>query len=132
MPIIIPVYDEWAIRGWFNLIKYYIGTKLYDAMAGKDGLLCPTYYLSSPHSNALLYVHNMPSLPLIEVRNHSARYSPHLKQPNMTGSIVYFDGIHNDARMCLNIAMTAAHHGANVANYVQVVDFVCSLLHSIS
>merc|ERR1711920_338221 len=26
--------------------------------------------------------------------------------------------------MCLGIAMTAAYHGANIANYVQVIDFI--------
>ena len=60
MPIIIPVYDEWAIRGWFHLVKHYVGLKIYEAMAGKDGLLCPTYYLSSPHANSLLYVSTFP------------------------------------------------------------------------
>ena len=103
MPIIIPVYDEYFIRGWYQLIKHYIGLKIYEAMAGKDGLLCPTYYLSSPYTKHIF---------------------PHLKQPNMTGSIVYFDGIHNDSRMCLNIAMTASSYGANIANYVEVVDFI--------
>ncbi len=88
---------------WYHIIKHYIGLKIYEAMAGKDGLLCPTYYLSSPHAKNIF---------------------PHLKQQNMTGSIVYYDGIHNDSRMCLNIAMTASYYGANVANYVRCVDFI--------
>jgi len=103
IPIIIPVYDEYAVRGYYHLLKHYVGLKIYEAMAGRDGLLCPTYHLSSPHAKQIF---------------------PHLKQPNMTGAIVYFDGIHNDSRMCLNIAMTAAAYGANIANYVQVVDFI--------
>uniref|UniRef100_A0A7S0TBU6 Glycerol-3-phosphate dehydrogenase n=1 Tax=Elphidium margaritaceum TaxID=933848 RepID=A0A7S0TBU6_9EUKA len=103
LPIIIPVYDEYFLRGCFSLVKHYIGLKIYEAMAGRDGLLCPTYYLSSPHARQLF---------------------PHLKQPDLCGTIVYFDGLHNDSRMCLNIALTAANYGANVANYVKVVDFI--------
>eukprot|EP01083_Nonionella_stella_P086469 240268_1 len=105
MPIIVPVYDEGTIpfRGWLQLIKHYIGLKIYEGIGGKDGLLAPTFYLSSAHI---------------------ATICPHLKQQNMTGAIVYYDGTHNDARMGLGLALTAAYYGANVANYCEMVDFI--------
>ena len=37
---------------------------------------------------------------------------------------VYYDGMHNDARMCLSIAITAARLGASIANHVKVVDLI--------
>jgi len=36
------------------------------------------------------------------------------------GAVVYYDGMHNDTRMNLLIALTACQHGAAVANYVEV------------
>ena len=39
----------------------------------------------------------------------------------LDGAIVYFDGQMDDARLNVNIAMTAARYGATVANYVKAV-----------
>ncbi|ETO26897.1 hypothetical protein RFI_10237 [Reticulomyxa filosa] len=103
IPIIIPIFDDFLLRGYFNLLRYYVGCKIYDAMAGQDGLLCPSYYLSAPHARNMF---------------------PQLRQQNLIGSVVYFDGQHNDARMNLLIALTAGHYGAIVANHVQLVDFI--------
>ncbi|ETO26560.1 hypothetical protein RFI_10577, partial [Reticulomyxa filosa] len=103
IPIIIPVYDSNMFRGYFNLVKYYIGCWLYDSLAGIDGLLCPSYYLSAPHTRNMF---------------------PQLRQQQLLGSIVYFDGQHNDSRMNLLIAMTAAYYGAIVANHVELVDLI--------
>ena len=38
----------------------------------------------------------------------------------LKGAIVYYDGSHNDSRMCLSIAVTAARLGATVANHTRV------------
>eukprot|EP01083_Nonionella_stella_P086470 240269_1 len=103
LPIIIPVYDDNVVRGWYHLIRHYIGCKIYELMAGRDGSLAPTYYLSSAQSRSAF---------------------PHLKPQNMAGSIVYFDGLHNDSRTCLALALTASAHGATVANYVEMVEFI--------
>ena len=35
-----------------------------------------------------------------------------------------FPGSHNDARMCLSIAITAARLGATLANHVKITDLV--------
>ena len=37
---------------------------------------------------------------------------------------VYSAGCHNDARMNISIAITAARHGASIANHVKVVDLI--------
>ena len=47
-----------------------------------------------------------------------------LKSENLLGSIVYYDGMQNDARMNISMAITAARLGANVANYVEVTELI--------
>ena len=37
----------------------------------------------------------------------------------LKGAIVYYDGSHNDSRMCISIAVTAARLGATVANHTR-------------
>ena len=46
---------------------------------------------------------------------------PMLRKDKLCGAIVYYDGQHNDARMNIAIALTAARLGATVANHVRVV-----------
>ena len=46
---------------------------------------------------------------------------PHLAKDALKGSVIYFDGAHNDARMNVSLALTAALEGAHVANHVEVV-----------
>ena len=47
-----------------------------------------------------------------------------LKKEKLVGAIVYYDGQHNDARMNIALAFTAARMGANVANHCAVIDFI--------
>ena len=42
----------------------------------------------------------------------------------LKGAIVYYDGSHNDSRMCISIAVTAARLGATVANHTRVTGLV--------
>ena len=42
----------------------------------------------------------------------------------LKGAIVYYDGSHNDSRMCISIAVTAARLGATVANHTKVTALV--------
>ena len=46
---------------------------------------------------------------------------PMLRKEKLCGAIVYYDGQHNDARMNIALALTAARLGATVANHVRVV-----------
>ena len=49
---------------------------------------------------------------------------PMLRKDKLCGAIVYYDGQHNDARMNIAIALTAARLGATVANHVKVVSII--------
>jgi glycerol-3-phosphate dehydrogenase len=102
-----------------------LGIKAYDLVSG-DLCLKSSYYLN--HERAL-------------------ELFPMLKRDKLKGAIVYYDGkncclkedpcqriinyfclscagTHNDARMCLSIGITAARHGATIANHTKVTDLV--------
>eukprot|EP01083_Nonionella_stella_P080601 221580_1 len=101
MPIVVPMYYPFP-EILFYLPYYWIGMQLYDLFAGKDGVLHRSYYMS---------------------KNSLVEKFPMLNERGLKGGIVYFDGMHNDARMNLAIALTAAAQGATVANHVEVVAF---------
>jgi glycerol-3-phosphate dehydrogenase len=81
---------------------FWVGIKAYDLVAGSQ-LLKPSYLISKSKALELF---------------------PMLKKDHLKGAIVYYDGQHNDARMNISMALTAARLGANVANYVAVVDLI--------
>lgn len=93
LPIMLPVYK------WWQLPYYWAGIKMYDLVAGIQ-CLKSSYVLSKTKALELF---------------------PMLKKDKLVGAIVYYDGQHNDARMNLAIALTAARYGATVANYTEVV-----------
>lgn len=63
-------------------------------------------------------------VPFYLVQEEALFQFPMLKKEGLKGGIVYYDGIHNDTRMNVLIALTACQHGATIANYVNVVDIV--------
>ncbi|XP_041117985.1 glycerol-3-phosphate dehydrogenase, mitochondrial-like isoform X1 [Polyodon spathula] len=93
LPIMLPVYK------WWQLPYYWAGIKMYDLVAGGQ-CLKSSYVLSKAKALELF---------------------PMLKKDKLVGAIVYYDGQHNDARMNLAIALTAARYGAATANYTEVV-----------
>ncbi|XP_054639026.1 glycerol-3-phosphate dehydrogenase, mitochondrial isoform X2 [Dunckerocampus dactyliophorus] len=93
LPIMLPVYK------WWQLPYYWAGIKMYDLVAGIQ-CLKSSYMLSKTKALELF---------------------PMLKKDKLVGAIVYYDGQHNDARMNLAIALTAARYGAAMANYTEVV-----------
>ena len=95
LPIMIPL-DKWW-KGPY----YWCGTKVYDFLARGEGIE-GSYFLS---------------------RSKALENFPQLKRNGVVGALVYYDGMHNDSRMNMALAMTAALYGANIANYVQVTDF---------
>ena len=82
LPIMLPIYK------WWQLPYYWAGIKAYDLVSGGD-ILRPSYVLSKTKALELF---------------------PMLKDKKLKGAIVYYDGMHNDARMCLSIAITAARY----------------------
>lgn len=93
LPIMLPVYK------WWLLPYYWVGIKMYDLVAGSQ-CLKSSYVLSKSKALELF---------------------PMLRKDHLVGAIVYYDGQHNDARMNLAIALTAARYGAAIANYTEVV-----------
>ena len=80
---------------WWEAPFYGIGLKLYDLLAGKYGF-GPSRLLSREETLAQL---------------------PALEPEELRGGVVYYDGQFDDARLLIHLAMTAADHGATLANY---------------
>ncbi|GAA6083910.1 glycerol-3-phosphate dehydrogenase, mitochondrial isoform X1, partial [Tachysurus ichikawai] len=96
LPIMLPVYK------WWQLPYYWAGIKMYDLVAGSH-CLKSSYVLSKSKALELF---------------------PMLKKDKLVGAIVYYDGQHNDSRMNLAIALTAARYGAAIANYTEVMQLL--------
>ncbi|KAF7722136.1 mitochondrial glycerol-3-phosphate dehydrogenase [Apophysomyces ossiformis] len=94
LPIMLPVYK------WWQIPYYWVGCKMYDLFAGREAL----------ESSYLL------------TRSKALEAFPMLKKDELVGALVYYDGQHNDARMNVALALTAAYHGATVANHCEVID----------
>ncbi|KAI8362768.1 FAD dependent oxidoreductase-domain-containing protein [Blakeslea trispora] len=92
LPIMLPVYK------WWQIPYYWVGCKMYDLFAGREALES-SYFLT---------------------RSKALEAFPMLKKDELVGALVYYDGQHNDARMNVALAMTAACHGATVANHCEV------------
>jgi len=92
LPIMTPCYKLW------ELPYYWAGLKAYDLLAGSSSLHS-SYFLS---------------------RSKSLREFPLLAKEGLKGTVVYFDGQMDDARVNVSIALTAAGYGATVANYCSV------------
>ncbi len=92
LPLISPLYR------WTQLPYVWIGLKLYDLLAGVHGL-GPSGY--SPLGRTL-------------------EEFPLLQRNKLKGGIRYYDGQFNDSRMTLALALSAAEHGALIANHLQV------------
>ncbi|MFZ9387841.1 MAG: glycerol-3-phosphate dehydrogenase/oxidase [Chitinophagaceae bacterium] len=89
---IVPCYK------WWEKPFYGIGLKIYDNMAGKRGL-GPSRFLS---------------------REETMQHAPTLDPKNLRGGILYYDAQFDDARLALDIALTAEHYGATLLNYFPV------------
>ncbi|PWW74981.1 DAO-domain-containing protein [Tuber magnatum] len=97
LPIMLPVYE------WWKAPYYWIGTKVYDFLAGKENLES-SYFLT---------------------RGKALEAFPMLKGNGLAGALVYYvDGSHNDSRMNVSIALTAALYGATIANHMEVSELI--------
>lgn len=84
---------------WWEAPFYGIGMKVYDLLAGKYGF-GPSRVLSREDVLARL---------------------PTLSQDGLRGGVKYHDGQFDDARLLIDLASTAARHGACLLNYSRVV-----------
>ncbi|CCD15347.1 unnamed protein product [Trypanosoma congolense IL3000] len=99
VPTMIPCYNP------FDVVKFWCGVKLYDLIAiWERGTLEYAGYLT-PYATLKKF--------------------PYLKNgcsdgKVLFGSVQYYDGQMNDARLCLSVALTAASYGAATVNYAKV------------
>ncbi|KAF4120977.1 glycerol-3-phosphate dehydrogenase [Geosmithia morbida] len=92
LPIMVPLDRMWKAP------YYWLGVKMYDLLAGSEGIES-SYFLT---------------------RSKALDAFPMLKRDNLLGALVYYDGAHNDSRMNVSLAMTAALFDATVANHAEV------------
>ena len=85
---------------WFDLPFYGSGLKLYDLLAGSSSV-GRTRILNARETRGFV---------------------PGIQEKNLKGSIVYYDGQFDDARLALALARTAEDHDAVVLNYVRFVE----------
>ncbi|KAH9599813.1 Alpha-glycerophosphate oxidase [Trypanosoma melophagium] len=98
VPTIIPCYNP------LDIIMYWCGVKLYDLIAmWERGTLKYAGFLT-PYAT-------MDRFPLLKHENHNREV--------LLGSVQYYDGQMDDARLCLSLALTAASYGAATANYIK-------------
>src|SRR5579872_5100107 len=91
--LVTPSYATW------QRLYYFGGLTLYDMLSGRRKL---------------------GATKLLSRRAALARF-PHLNAAGLKGAVLYFDGLFDDARMNVSLALTAEHEGAVLANYVEVV-----------
>lgn len=88
---VIPSYNT------LNKLKFLIGLKIYDWMAGSLRI----------GKSTLLN------------KNEVLEKLPKVKSKGLAGGIQYFDGQFDDARLALNLGQTAAEQGATILNYTE-------------
>ncbi|PWS29097.1 FAD-dependent oxidoreductase [Pedobacter yonginense] len=93
---IIPCYD------WFSVTKYLVGLTLYDWLSGKFSFGKSKFFSKEQTLNIM----------------------PGIKAEGLKGSIRYFDGKFDDARLAINIAQTATEQGATLLNYTKVTNLI--------
>ena len=91
-PFIIPIYS------FFDRLKYVLGLKIYDWMAGSLRIGKSTF-LSKKDTLTRL---------------------PQIMEKGLLGGVVYHDGQFDDARLAVNLAQTCDEMGACILNYARV------------
>ncbi len=92
LPILTPLYS------WFQIPYMMVGLKMYDALAGRANLEGSRFVS----------------------REEAVKRFPMLKHEGLRGAVLYYDGQFDDARMNVELALTAAREGAAVANHLEV------------
>ncbi|HEX9885160.1 MAG TPA: glycerol-3-phosphate dehydrogenase/oxidase [Longimicrobiales bacterium] len=92
LPFVVPNYK------WWEAPFYGIGMRVYDALAGKYGF---------GKSRNLS-------------REETVRRIPTIETDGLLGGVMYHDAQFDDARLLIDLAMTAAEQGAVLVNYARV------------
>ena len=80
---------------WWEAPFYGIGLKLYDLLAGRYGF----------------------GASKVLSKEETLERLPGLEPEELRGGVIYYDGQFDDARLLIHLSMTAADHGATLANY---------------
>eukprot|EP00758_Cryptobia_borreli_P006000 Tbor_TRINITY_DN5042_c0_g2::TRINITY_DN5042_c0_g2_i1::g.14403::m.14403/K00111/glpA, glpD; glycerol-3-phosphate dehydrogenase len=91
--------------GMFDVVMYWSGVKFYDflAVVGNGVIGEFSYYRS--------VADQFNKFPILKDK---------AEKKGLIGSVVYYDGTHNDARVCLLAGLTAACFGAATVNYCRL------------
>ncbi|MEO6590157.1 MAG: glycerol-3-phosphate dehydrogenase/oxidase [Pyrinomonadaceae bacterium] len=92
---VIPVYSYW------DKFFYGAGLKTYNLLSGKNGF----------------------GKSQILSKKQTLEHLPNIKEENLEGGIIYFDGQFDDTRLLINLAQTAAENKAVLLNYARVFAF---------
>ncbi|XP_017049624.1 glycerol-3-phosphate dehydrogenase, mitochondrial [Drosophila ficusphila] len=95
VPILLPVHH------WWEAPLYYLKLRMYHLMAPKGTK--SFQYLSA---------------------DDALQVFPMLRREELFGAFVFYEGQHDDARMCLSVALTAARYGADICNHMKVVRLI--------
>lgn len=94
--LMLPVYSK-------ILVPYFLmGLKMYDYFSWNKSL-GGSYHIST---------------------KETLQHFPNIKLDGLKGSIVYYDGIHDDSRSNVVIALTAAYYNADILNYSPVKQLI--------
>lgn len=93
LAFIVPNYE------WWEAPFYGIGLRLYDLLAGRYG------FGASRNLS----------------REETLKEIPTLKEEGLRGGVVYFDGQFDDARLLIQIVLTAIEQGASAVNHCEVI-----------
>ena len=96
IPVLIPS------TSYMMLPYHYAGAKVYDWISGKESLN-PSYFLSKKLMLSLF---------------------PQINPNRFVGGVIFYDGMQDDARMNMMLALTSAFHGATVLNYAPVTSLL--------
>lgn len=96
LSLVIPLYQCWQMP------YYFAGLLIYDLLSGKQSL----------GRSKLLTVAKTLEL------------FPTLNTEGMIGSVMYYDGQFDDARLNVEVVMLAIENGAAIANYLEVIELI--------
>lgn len=108
IPIAIP-FTTWHVSpapfghwlfGFFPILAPAV-MKFYDALSLFQ---CPPSYILTPSKAKEIF--------------------PQMAHEDILYASVFYEALHNDSRTNLSIAMSAAEHGANICNYMEMVDVI--------
>ncbi len=95
---LIPCYN------WFSVVKYLTGLTLYNWLAGKYSFGKSKFFSKKTTLSVM----------------------PGIKAEGLKGSIRYYDGKFDDARLAVNMAQTAIENGASLLTYTKVTGLLKS------